>query len=68
MSVDWTFAALDMTAGLKVPLTPPVADRILYCFCSIAVVENTASTVAPPSVAVPVTLVRPALAEETWIR
>jgi len=63
--VLWTFDVLETIAGLNVPLTPPVAARILYCFCRVPV--NTASTVAPPSVALPVTLVRPAFVEETWI-
>ena len=56
---------LETTAGLKVPLTPPVALTMVYCLLTKLPGWNTAFTVAPPSVAVPVTLVRSALVGET---
>jgi hypothetical protein len=40
---------------------------MVYCFVTLLPAAKTAFTVAPPSVAIPVTLVRPALAGETWI-
>ena len=53
------------TGPAKLPLTPPPALRIVYCFWNVLPVKD-ALTVAPPSVAAPVTLVRSA-AEERWV-
>lgn len=67
LSVEWILAMLELTAGLKVPLTPPVALRMVYCLTTLPPGRKIVLTVAPPSVATPLTLARPAFAAEIWI-
>jgi hypothetical protein len=58
---------LETTAELKVVLPRPLAAvRIVYCFLTVPE-PKIALTVAPPSVAAPVTLARLDVAEETCI-
>jgi hypothetical protein len=56
------------TLEAKVPDTPPDAVRIVYCLEIKLPLANAALTVAPPSVAVPLTLVDAAAVGVTCTR